>query len=110
MSTRDERQRKAARGLADREPSALELRSERVNDNGTGNRLISRAEAAKYCGISTSRFSQWVTAGVMPMPIRGTRRWDRIAIERVIDARSALNDNKKSGFAAWRSGKKELSE
>lgn len=82
-----------------------------MNDNGVSNRLISRKEAASFCGISASRFSQWVTAGVMPMPIQGTRRWDRLAIERMIDARNTLaNDNKKGGFAAWRSEKRELPE
>lgn len=82
-----------------------------MNDNVVSSRLMCRKEAAKYCGISTSRFSQWVTSGVMPLPIRGTKRWDRLAIERMIEARNAIaNDNKKGGFAAWRSGKKELPE
>lgn len=48
---------------------------------GEGPRLISRKEAATYCGCSVATFSGWVAIGHMPRPLFGSRRWDRRAID-----------------------------
>lgn len=59
-----------------------------ANDN---QRLLSRQEAAAYCGVSVATFSGWVTAGHMPKPLFGSRRWDRRAIDARIDEASGLS-------------------
>ncbi|PIP00652.1 hypothetical protein CJ014_00685 [Pleomorphomonas carboxyditropha] len=71
---------------------------------------MSRAEAAAFCAISPSRFSQWVSEGRIPAALKGTNRWDREAIQRFLDLKSGLlNDNKMSAsasaFAAWKNSK-----
>jgi hypothetical protein len=49
-----------------------------------------KAEAAAYCAVTPSRFSQLVKAGTLPGPIRGTTRYDRVAIDRALDKLSGL--------------------
>lgn len=56
-------------------------------------RLMTRAEAAAYCSMSPSRFSQLVKAGTMPAAIPGTTRYDRIAIDRALDKLSGLHSD-----------------
>jgi hypothetical protein len=58
-----------------------------------GKRLISRAEAAAYCGIAESTFSLWVSTHKMPPCIPGTRKWDRKAIDAKLDEISGLGGN-----------------
>lgn len=63
-----------------------------ANDNGP--RLLSRAEAAEYCGFKPSAFSAHVLAGRLPPAIPGLRKWDRAAIDAHLDKLSGLaNDN-----------------
>jgi hypothetical protein len=51
----------------------------------TSARLLSRLRAAAYCDLSPGTFSNWVAAGRLPPPLRGTRRWDRHAIDVALD-------------------------
>lgn len=44
-------------------------------------RLITKAQAAEYCGLSTQGFSNWVDCGKVPGPLPETRRWDRKALD-----------------------------
>lgn len=44
-------------------------------------RLMTKKEAARYCSLSSSGFDEWVRRGIMPEAIRGTNRWDKIAID-----------------------------
>lgn len=53
-------------------------------------RLISRKEAAAYCGIAESTFSLWVATYKMPPAVPGTRKWDRRAIDAKLDEISGL--------------------
>lgn len=53
-------------------------------------RLLSRQEAAAYCGVSVATFSGWVTAGHMPRPLFGSKRWDKRAIDAQLDEASGL--------------------
>jgi predicted DNA-binding transcriptional regulator AlpA len=50
-------------------------------------RGLSRAEAAEYIGIGTTKFDALVGDGRMPKPKRidGRTIWDRIAIDRAFD-------------------------
>lgn len=58
-----------------------------ANDNA---RLLTRSEAAAYCGSSLSTFSAWVAAGHMPKPLFGSRKWDKNAIDAALDKASGL--------------------
>lgn len=53
-------------------------------------RLLSRQEAATYCGVSVATFSGWVTAGHIPRPLFGSKRWDKKAIDAALDKASGL--------------------
>jgi predicted DNA-binding transcriptional regulator AlpA len=61
-----------------------------LDDLGIAPRLLTRQQAAAYCGLSVSGFSQWVKTGRLPGPIRGTIRWDRKAIDAGLDQASGL--------------------
>ena len=60
-------------------------------DLGIAPRLLTREQAAAYCGLSVHGFSQWVKTGRLPGPIRGTTRWDRKAIDAALDQASGIN-------------------
>jgi len=63
-------------------------------------RGLRRQEAAKYVGLSASKFDELVDDGRMPRPVRidGCVRWDRQALD---DAFDALSDQAESvEFAA----------
>jgi hypothetical protein len=53
-------------------------------------RLMSGADAAAYCGVTAASWSKWVAAGTMPVPVAGTRRWDRKAIVLTLDKASGI--------------------
>lgn len=53
-------------------------------------RMITKVEAAQYCGLTPSGFSSWVKRGVLPNSVPGTNRWDRKAIDARIDRLSGL--------------------
>ena len=53
-------------------------------------RGLSREQAAAYCGCSLSAFDDWQRRGIVPGPIRGTKRWDRMAIDAALDKASGL--------------------
>ncbi|WP_267167628.1 hypothetical protein [Sulfitobacter sp. F26169L] len=50
-------------------------------------RGLSRAEAAEYIGIGTTKFDALVMDGRMPKPKRidGRTIWDRVAVDRAFD-------------------------
>ena len=53
-------------------------------------RLLTREQAAAYCGYSPSGFSARVADGTLPGPISGLARWDKDAIDRRLDELSGL--------------------
>ena len=53
-------------------------------------RLMTRDQAATYCGLSRNQFSNWVRDGLVPPPIARTKRWDRHAIDQRLDQLSGL--------------------
>ncbi len=59
-------------------------------DLGIAPRLLTREQAAAYCGLSTHGFSEWVRAGRLPGPIAGTARWDLRAIDAALDSLSGI--------------------
>lgn len=56
----------------------------------TGRRMLSLREAAEYCGLSTSGLGDWVRRGIVPGPMRGTRKWDAKALDLALDKQSGL--------------------
>lgn len=54
-------------------------------------RLLSKALAARYCDLNPAQFDRWRKAGMMPDPLPGTARWDRVDID------AAIEDLKKLG-------------
>ena len=53
-------------------------------------RCLNRESAAEYCGCSPSAFDDWVRRGIVPGPLRGTKQWDRKAIDVALDKMSGL--------------------
>lgn len=47
--------------------------------------VLTRAQAAALCGITPGRFSAWVSLGIAPSPIKGTRRWSHKAVVAAIE-------------------------
>ena len=71
---------------------------------GLAPRLLTRPQAAAYCGLSPAGFSMWIKQGRLPGPIAGTSRWDLKAIDAALDALSNLQHaSPDSAFDAWKS-------
>lgn len=71
------------------------------NDN---KRLMGRVEAAAYCDLKPSAFSQWVALGRLPKPILGTHKWDKVAIDARLDELSGIKPDAKKENSSdfWR--------
>jgi hypothetical protein len=65
-------------------------------------RLVSREQAAFYCGLSASAFSRWVKLQRLPPPLPGTSRWDLKAIDVALDSLSGLQRTETSALDEWR--------
>lgn len=55
-------------------------------------RLLTREQAATYCGVGVTTFTTWVRRGIVPGPVSGTHRWDRKAIDGALDALGCIDD------------------
>lgn len=53
-------------------------------------RMLSLREASEYCGLSKSGLGDWVRRGIVPGPMRGTRKWDAKALDLALDRQSGL--------------------
>jgi hypothetical protein len=53
-------------------------------------RLLNRQQAAAYCNLPPTTFSNWVRSGKLPPPLPGTACWDLKAIDFASDAMSGL--------------------
>jgi predicted DNA-binding transcriptional regulator AlpA len=56
----------------------------------TDARLMSGSAAAAYLGLTPASFAKWVADGRAPRPLPGTRRWDRKAIDQILDKTSGI--------------------
>ena len=68
-------------------------------------RLLTRQQAADYCSLSPSSFSNWVRLGKLPHPLPGTTRWDLKAIDLALDKLSGLHtepETSSSPLDEWR--------
>lgn len=48
-------------------------------------RLLRKPEVLTMLGVSASTLRRWQESGIVPPPLPGTARWDRLAIERALD-------------------------
>ena len=62
--------------------------TEDPQDNGP--RLLTRKQAAAYCGASVPTFDKWVRAGALPDAVSFINRWDKKAIDAALDKRSEI--------------------
>ncbi|UFW82836.1 helix-turn-helix domain-containing protein [Bradyrhizobium barranii] len=51
---------------------------------------MSGTDVARYCGVTLATLSKWVAEGRLPPPLRGTRRWDRKALDLALDKLSGI--------------------
>jgi hypothetical protein len=58
---------------------------------GIAPRLLTRKQAASYCGVSLTTFTAWVRRGIVPGPVHRTHRWDRKAIDAALDVLSCID-------------------
>lgn len=70
-------------------------------------RILAKGQAAAYCGLTEPGFDSWVKTGKLPRAMKGTRRWDKVALDLALDRLSGIGDAKSSGaakpsaLAAW---------
>ncbi len=57
-------------------------------------RLLTREGLSAFLGgdVSDTTLWRWVKDGLIPKPVTGTNRWDRVAVERALDRASGLVD------------------
>ncbi len=66
-------------------------------------RLLTRDQAAAYCGLSPQGFSRWVKIGRLPRALLGTARWDLRAIDAALDGASGNGSNmQEDAFDKWK--------
>jgi hypothetical protein len=70
-------------------------------DLGIAPRLLTREQAAAYCGLSIQGFGRWVRLGRLPGPIPGTSRWDVKAIDLALDLASGISNTAASPLDEW---------
>src|SRR5690348_4232942 len=59
-------------------------------DNPYPPRLLTREQAAYYCGVSMRRFGDLVSQGIVPKRLARTKLWDKEAIDAALDIRSGI--------------------
>ncbi len=70
-------------------------------------RLLTRGEAAAYCGVGITTLTNWIERGFIPGPVQGTHRWDRKAIDAFLDSLSRLNDKlEDNALDQWRAARR----
>lgn len=66
-------------------------------------RLLSRAQAAEYCGMCQTTFTEKVKGGHLPPAIPAINKWDKKAIDRKLDQLSGLPvQSELSPLEQWR--------
>jgi len=86
-----------------------------LNSTDLVQRLLTRDQAAFYCGLSVSAFSKWVKIGRLPAALAGTARWDLKAIDLALDSLSGLatsktSDSETTALDEWRRKRARRSE
>ncbi len=65
-------------------------------------RILSRQQAADYCGASPETFDDYRRRGIVPGPISGTNRWDCKLIDLWLDKASGIDASTETSLDKWR--------
>lgn len=65
-------------------------------------RLLTRFQAARYCNVSPTTFSRWISEGILPSPIPRTNRWDQRAIDAALDRISGIHESRVNALDRWK--------
>jgi hypothetical protein len=66
-------------------------------------RLLTKPEAAAYCKLTTAAFDDWRRRSILPGPIPGTRRWDRVSLDKALDKASGLqSESAGNAYDQWK--------
>ncbi len=65
-------------------------------------RLLTRQQAAAYCGVTPETFDDYRRRGIVPSPISGTNKWDRKLIDSWLDKASGIEANTETSLDGWR--------
>ena len=65
-------------------------------------RLLTRQQAAAYCGVTPETFDDYRRRGIVPDPMPGTNRWDRKLIDQWLDKASGIASTTNSSLDEWR--------
>jgi hypothetical protein len=77
-----------------------------ANDNREP-RLVSKAQAANYCGVTAPTFAKWVFAGILPSSISVTGKYDMRALDAALDKLSGIEPIQltQDSFDIWKRGR-----
>lgn len=66
-------------------------------------RLLTKPEACEYVKLTPAAFDVWRKRGLLPGPIEGTRRWDRVALDKALDKLSGIaSESGSSPYDEWK--------
>lgn len=65
-------------------------------------RLLTKNEAAAYCGVTTDTFDDYRRRAIVPDPVPGTNRWDRKLIDLWLDRASGIASQTTTSLDEWR--------
>ena len=70
-------------------------------------RLVTKTEAAEYCGLSQRGFGTWIAKGLIPPALPRTNRWDLNALDHHLDRLSGLTAEtvEDDPFTQWLAGR-----
>jgi hypothetical protein len=76
------------------------------NDNRPP-RLVSKTEAARYCGVTSATFAKWVLAGILPPSLAVTGKYDMRALDIALDKLSGIEsvEQPEDSFEIWKRGR-----
>jgi hypothetical protein len=77
-----------------------------ANDNRPP-RLVSKAEASRYCGVTPATYTKWVLAGTLPPPLSVTGKYDMRALDAALDRLSGIKSvgQPEDSFDIWKRGR-----
>ena len=68
-------------------------------------RCLTHQQVRVYVGLSDSGLADWIDRELIPGPIKGTKRWDRKAIDLALDKASGIAaTSEPSAYDKWKAG------
>lgn len=67
-------------------------------------RLLTITQAAEHCGMKPSGFRAAVKRGVFPGPVTGLRRYDKLALDMVLNKLSGIEDDTPDEYEIYKRG------